>query len=238
MIFPLQSNWAAMQSEAAMDFWVPCNFCCNAVLAAMLPCNFRCNAVLAAMQLPLQFNFRCNANSAAERLGCNAVLAAMQHPLQHLLAALQAVRRIQATPGFVDTAQQAAAAYHQQRQAASHASALVRSRYSVAEGQSLLWLKRPNVQQVWWTRAPLEALLEWQNVCAKSGLTVAACGLCQADKVTVQKYSMACQAYSFTPKHSNGLWQDSAALQVFSGCSDCLLQTWQVNCHVGVAPPH
>lgn len=61
---------------------------------------------------------------------------------------MQAVRRIQATPGFVDSSQQAAAAYQKQRQAASQASALVRSRYKAAEGESLTWLKRPHVQQV------------------------------------------------------------------------------------------
>lgn len=61
---------------------------------------------------------------------------------------VQAVRRIQATPGFVISAQQAAAAYRKQRQAAAQATAQVQVRYGVPDGQPLVWMHRPNVQQV------------------------------------------------------------------------------------------
>ena len=60
----------------------------------------------------------------------------------------QAVRRIQATPGFTGKAAEAAAAYHEQRQQAALAVELVRRRYAVPAGQALSWMKRPNVQKV------------------------------------------------------------------------------------------
>lgn len=60
----------------------------------------------------------------------------------------KAVRRVQATPGFVSSAQQAASAYHKQRHAASQAAAQVRAQYGMPDGQSLAWLHRPDVQQV------------------------------------------------------------------------------------------
>ena len=61
---------------------------------------------------------------------------------------VKAVRRIQATPGFVINAQQAAAAYRKQRQAAAQATAQVQVRYGIPGGQALAWMQRPNVQQV------------------------------------------------------------------------------------------
>ena len=60
----------------------------------------------------------------------------------------QAVRRIQATPGFTEKASQAAAAYLKQRQLAATAVELVRRRYAVPDGQTLGWMHRPDVQQV------------------------------------------------------------------------------------------
>ncbi len=67
------------------------------------------------------------------------------HPI---LLMVQAVRRIQATPGFTGKAAEAAAAYHKQRQQAATAVELVRRRYAVPAGQALSWMKRPNVQKV------------------------------------------------------------------------------------------
>lgn len=69
---------------------------------------------------------------------------------------MQAVRRIQATPGFVTKAAEAAAAYHNQRQQAATAAELVRRRYAVPAGQKLTWMKRPDVQKV---LAPVLVLL-------------------------------------------------------------------------------
>ncbi len=67
------------------------------------------------------------------------------HPI---LLMAQAVRRIQATPGFTGKAAEAAAAYHKQRQQAATAVELVRRRYAVPAGQALSWMKRPDVQKV------------------------------------------------------------------------------------------
>ena len=64
------------------------------------------------------------------------------------LLMVQAVRRIQATPGFTSKAAEAAAAYHKQRQQAVTAVELVRRRYAVPAGQALSWMKRPDVQKV------------------------------------------------------------------------------------------
>ena len=50
------------------------------------------------------------------------------------LLMVQAVRRIQATPGFTSKAAEAAAAYHKQRQQAVTAVELVRRRYAVPAG--------------------------------------------------------------------------------------------------------
>ncbi|KAL0042957.1 hypothetical protein WJX79_005070 [Trebouxia sp. C0005] len=60
----------------------------------------------------------------------------------------KAVRRIQATPGFTGKAAEAAAAYHKQRQQAATAVELVRRRYAVPAGQTLSWMKRPDVHKV------------------------------------------------------------------------------------------
>jgi len=80
-----------------------------------------------------------------QRLGVHFARLSDAHSI---LLMVQAVRRIQATPGFTGKAAEAAAAYHKQRQQAATAVELVRRRYAVPAGQALSWMKRPDVQKV------------------------------------------------------------------------------------------